>query len=82
MKCDQALLQRDKKALSEYSKNNLTTISGERRIKNKSLQTLKKKKCRYKNIKEKSNFNIHTNYVLKLVLRKKDLNFRMQIIIQ
>lgn len=44
MECDQALLQRDKNALSEYSKNNLTTISGERWIKNKSLQTLKVKK--------------------------------------
>lgn len=71
MECDQALLQRDKNALSEYSKNNLTTISGERWIKNKSLQTLKvKKKCRHENIKERSSFNTHTNYILKLALRK------------
>lgn len=44
MECDQALLQRDKSALNECSKNNLTTISGERWIKRKNLKTLKVKK--------------------------------------
>lgn len=40
MECDQTLLQRDKNGLSEYSKDNLTTISGERWTKDRSLKTL------------------------------------------
>ena len=40
MECDRTVLQRDKNILSEPSKDNLTTVSGEKWIKNKSTQTL------------------------------------------
>lgn len=40
MERDRVVLQREKNILSEPSKDNLTTVSGGKWIKNKSMQTL------------------------------------------
>lgn len=44
MERDRVVLQREKNILSEPSKDNLTTASGGKWIKNKSMQTLWKEK--------------------------------------
>lgn len=52
MECDRTVLQRDKNILSEPSKDNLTTVSGEKMDKEqKYANTVKGEKYGRKNIK-------------------------------
>lgn len=59
------MLQRDKNILSEPSKDNLTTVSGEKWIKNKYADTVKGEKHGRKNIKRGELFLIATHMHIK-----------------